>query len=112
MILISKTDILLVPGSQEHNICYRKRHTEFYAVVENYSNVIFTLLRQRRLRLLGHVRRVEDGRIPKDILYGELALGRRTTGRPHLRYNDVCVRYMKAVDIDRISWEGLVTART
>ena len=35
----------------------------------------------------------------KDILYGELALGRRTTGHPHLRYKDVCVRDMKAVDI-------------
>ena len=50
------------------------------------------MLRQRRLRWLGHVRRMEDGRIPKYILYGELALGRRTTGRPHLRYKDVCLR--------------------
>ena len=46
---------------------------------------MYTLLRQRRLRWLVHVRRMEDGRIPKYILYGELALGRRTTGRPHLR---------------------------
>ena len=43
---------------------------------------------------------MEDGRIPKDILYDELALGRRTTGRPHLRYKDVCVRDVKVVDID------------
>ena len=57
-------------------------------------------------------RRMEDGRIPKDILYGELALGRRTTGRPHLRYKDVCVRDRKAVDIDTMSWEGLAADRT
>ena len=63
---------------------------------------MYTLLRHRRLRWLGHVRRMEDGRIPKDILYGELALGRRTTGRPHLRYKDVCIRDMKAVDIDTV----------
>ena len=68
---------------------------------------MYTLFRQGRLRWLCHVRRMEDGRIPKDILYGELALGRRTTGRPHLRYKDVCVRDMKAVDIDTMSWEGL-----
>ena len=43
---------------------------------------MFTLLRQRRLRWLGHVRRMEDGRIPKDILYGQLATGKRRTGRP------------------------------
>ena len=55
---------------------------------------------------------MEDGRIPKDILYGELALARRTTGRPHLRFKDVCIRDMKAVDIDTMSWEGLATDRT
>ena len=73
---------------------------------------MYTLLRQRSMRWLGHVRRMEDGRIPKYIIYGELALGRRTTGRPHLRYKDICVRDMKAVDIDTKSWEGLAADRT
>ena len=73
---------------------------------------MYTVLRQRRLRWLGHVRRMEDGRIPKGILCGELALGRRTTGHPHLRYKEVCVRDMKAVDIDTMSWEGLAADRT
>ena len=73
---------------------------------------MYTLIRQRRLRWLGHVRRMEDCRIPKDILYGELVLGRRTTGRPHLRYKDVCVRDMKDVVIDTMSWEGLASDRT
>ena len=41
---------------------------------------MYTLLRQRRLRWLGHVRRMEDGRISKDILYGELALGEQPAG--------------------------------
>ena len=45
---------------------------------------MFTLLRQRRLRWLGHVYCMEDGRIPKDILYGELASGRRSKGCPQL----------------------------
>ena len=74
--------------------------------------IMYTLRRQRRLRWLGHVRRMDDGRIPKYILYGELALGRRTTGHPHLRYKDVCVRDTKAVDIDTMSWEGLAADRT
>ena len=73
---------------------------------------MYTLLRQCRLQWLGHVCRMEDGRIPKDILYGELALGVRTTCRPHLGYKDVCIRDMKAVDIDTMSWEGLAADRT
>ena len=36
---------------------------------------LYTLLGQRRLLWLGYVRRMEDGRIPKDILYDQLALG-------------------------------------
>ena len=48
----------------------------------------------------------------KIIHYGELAFGRRTTGRPHLRYKDVCVRDMNAVEIDTMSWGGLAADRT
>ena len=61
---------------------------------------MFTLLRQRRLRWLGHVYRMEDGRVLKDILYGELASGRRSKGRPQLHYNDICKRDMKALDVN------------
>ncbi|KAL8585062.1 hypothetical protein ACOMHN_013078 [Nucella lapillus] len=37
---------------------------------------MFSLLRQRRLRWLGHVNRTEC-RIPKDHLYGELTSGKK-----------------------------------
>ena len=73
---------------------------------------MYTLLRQRRLRWLGHVCRMEDGRIPKDILYSELASGKRNTGRPQLRFKDVCKRDMKALDIATESWEDLAADRT
>ena len=46
---------------------------------------IHPLLNQHRLRWLGHVRRMEDGRILKDIRYGELTTGHRLTGQPALR---------------------------
>ena len=61
---------------------------------------MYTLLRQRRLSSLSHVRRMEEGRIPKDILYGELAMGQRSTGRPRLRFKDVFKRDMRALDIN------------
>ena len=65
---------------------------------------IFTLLRQRRLCWLGHVHRMPDGRIPKDLLYGELACGKRSIGCPQLRYRDVVKRDVKSVDINTESW--------
>ena len=72
---------------------------------------MFTLLRKRRLGWLGHVLRMEDGRIPKDIHYGELASSKRTVGRPQLRYKDVCKRDMKALDINTESWEDAAADR-
>ena len=66
---------------------------------------IYTLIRQRRMRWLGHIHRMDDGRIPKDLLYGELREGVRGTGRPLLRYKDVCKRDLKALDINESSWE-------
>ena len=62
-----------------------------YAVAE--KAVIPSLhnhIKQRRMRWLGHVTRMKDGRLPKDLLYGNLATGQRPTGRPQLCFKDVC----------------------
>ena len=70
-----------------------------------------TPLRQRGLRRHGHVTRMKDGRIPKDMLYAELAEGKRATGRPHLRFNDVCKRDLKAIGIEVENWVKLAHDR-
>ena len=71
---------------------------------------MYTLLRQRHLRWLGHTHRMADGRIPKDLLYGELATGAR--GRPKLRFKDVCKRDMKTCNINTKTWEASADDRT
>ena len=65
------------------------------------------MLCKRRVRWLGHVRRMENGRISKDLLYGENAAGRRQAGRPTLRFRDVCKRDLKLTGIDKGNWEAL-----
>ena len=70
---------------------------------------MFTLIRQRRLRWLGHVHRMEDGRIPKDILYGQIATGKRDTGRHQLRFRDVIKRDLKAL---KVNTEGKTQGKT
>ena len=72
---------------------------------------MYIILCERRLRWLGHVRRMDTGRIPKDILYGELAEGSRLTGRPKLRYKDVCKSDLKHCNIDVGSWVSVADDR-
>ena len=50
---------------------------------------------------------MEDGRIPKDLMYGELATGYRDKGRPKLRYRDVCKRDIKALKWTTTNGESL-----
>nr|XP_032835150.1 zinc finger protein 2 homolog isoform X1 [Petromyzon marinus] len=75
--------------------------------VLNLANIpsLYSLLSHSCLRWLGHVRRIQEGRIPKDVLYGELASGTRATGRPVLRFKDVCKRDVKNRDINPNDWE-------
>ena len=73
---------------------------------------IFAMLTKRRLRSLGHVTRMDDGRIPKDILYGELATGTQPTGRPTLRYKDVVKRDLKAGGIAPGGFEAVAADRS
>jgi len=40
---------------------------------------------QAQLRWTGHVARMNEIRLPKRILYGELALGKRSRGHPKAR---------------------------
>ncbi|XP_069169179.1 uncharacterized protein [Procambarus clarkii] len=79
-----------------NNVLGRARITSMYA-----------MLKQRRIRWLGHVGRTDDGRIPKDLLYGELTQGKRPTGKPQLGKRD-----LKAMDVDFASWETLVADRS
>ncbi|KAI8505331.1 hypothetical protein Bbelb_174400 [Branchiostoma belcheri] len=93
-------------------ISWRDRVPNTTVLERSGSLSLHLLLCQRRLRWLGHVYRMEDGRIPKDILYGELVTGRRPVGRPALRFRDVCKRDMKCTDIDPASWEQLAADRS
>ena len=55
---------------------------------------------------------MRDGRLPKDILYGELATGSRPTGGPTLRYKDVLKRDLKAGGIAPAGFEAMEADRS
>ena len=72
---------------------------------------MYTLLKQRCLCWLVHVVRMVDGRIPKDLLYGQLVQGNHPRGRPQLQYK-ICKRNLKALGMDLDRWETLKSERS
>ena len=70
---------------------------------------MFTLLHQHHVHWLGHIHRMEDGHIPKDLLYGELATWAKCRGHLQLHFKDVCKHDMKTCNINIMSWVALQT---
>ncbi|XP_063590147.1 uncharacterized protein LOC134767028 [Penaeus indicus] len=75
------------------------------------SHSMFYILKARRMRWLGHLRRMNDGRLPKDILYGELSSGQRQRGRPVLRFKDCAKRDLAQMGIPLDNWEVTASDR-
>jgi hypothetical protein len=73
---------------------------------------IIVSLSIRRLRWMGHVKRMPNQRIPNLVLFGELAEGKRKRGGPTLRYKDVCKESMTAIRIKPDTRESTADDRT
>ena len=65
-----------------------------------------------QLRWSGHVHRIPEHRLPKQILYSDLTEGNRKRGGQKLRYKDTFKRNLKRCDIDPDTWEDLSKDRT
>ena len=72
---------------------------------------LVSILSNRRLRWLGHVKRLPNNCIPKQILFGELSDAKRTRGRPKLRFKDLCKKSLNAFMLSPDSWEELAVDR-
>ena len=70
------------------------------------------LLKRNQLRWIGHVVRMPDNRLPKQLLYGELCEGRRSAGGQLKRFKDATKATMKACHIPASELEGLVQERS
>ena len=66
---------------------------------------IEALLIRNQCRWAGHVLRMDDERIPKTLLFGQIQDAPCRTGRPLLRYKDKLKSNFKALSLDINTWE-------
>ena len=71
-----------------------------------------SLLKRNQLRWTGHIVRMSDSRLPKQLLYGELKEGVRSAGGQLKRYKDSTKATMKACHIPASQLEGLAQDRS
>ncbi|XP_046978621.1 uncharacterized protein LOC124544203 [Vanessa cardui] len=69
------------------------------------------LLKQRRLRWVGHVHRMDASRLPRKVLLGAVANAKRNVGRPLLRFKDCVKRDLTSFGIEHREWEKLAEDR-
>ena len=72
---------------------------------------VITTMRKAQISWAGHVFRMSDSRIRKQMLYGELSQGARKVGRQRKRFKDSLKAYLKDFNIDITTWENVASDR-
>ena len=70
------------------------------------------VLKLAQLRWTGHVIRLPNKRLPKNVFYGELKEGKRSQGGQKKRYKDTLKASLKDFDIPMGSWKQAAQERT
>ena len=73
---------------------------------------IEAMLKRAQLRWVGHVQRMNDNRLPKQIFYSELSSGVRNKGGHRKRYKDTLKQTLKLTAINAETWHELAENRT
>ena len=72
---------------------------------------IEAMLNQAQLRWSGHVTRMDDSRLPKQLFHAELSTGKRHKGGQKKWYKDVLKSTLKAYNIPVDKWQALAQDR-
>ena len=72
---------------------------------------IEAMLNLTQLRWSGHVTRMDNSRLPKQLFHAELSTGKRHKGGQRKRYKDILKASLKASNIPSDEWQALAQDR-
>lgn len=84
---------------------WQDRRTNISILDEANTSSMEAKIVRHQLRWAGHVVRMPESRLPKQILYSQLKNGQRNHGGQLKRYKDVLKANLKKCQINTISWE-------
>ena len=99
---------------------WRRRHNEELREISRQP-LITNYIRAQRIRWAGHAARMEEGRMPRSVMEGNIE-GRRPVGRPRMRWRNNLMRDLEELGMElpennwrdaahiRGTWRGLVQA--
>ncbi|KAK2550105.1 hypothetical protein P5673_029297 [Acropora cervicornis] len=93
------------------NIKWFNKVTNVKVLQKAKTQSIDTLLTLSQLRWSGHLVRMSDDRLPKQLFYSELSEGHRLRGRPTLRFKDTLKKSLQNCRITTAHWETTASNR-
>ena len=94
------------------HVRWQERVPDTEVLQRSNSTSIHSMIMESQLRWSGHVARMPEYRLPKQVFFGELSTGNRSRGRPIQRYKDTLKAALKKCNIDPASWEVLAQDRS
>ena len=93
------------------NVSWKDKVPNYKILSKCQISGIEAFLVKAQLRWTGHVIRMDNSRLPKILLYGQLANAKRPPGRPLLRFKDKLKANIASMKIPN-QWEKLALKRT
>ena len=100
-----------------HQLCLKlilhikcQSHTEVFGKAGLPS--IQSMVMKSCLRCVGHIVRMDNGRLPKQLFYGEMWEGKRSALKPKKRFKDTMKYYLKQSGPPIDQWEKMVSDRS
>ena len=89
------------------HVKWQERVPDTEVLQRSNSTSIHSMIMESQLRWSGHVARMPEYRLPKQVFFGELSTGNRSRGRPIQRYKDTLKAALKSATLTQLHGKSL-----